>query len=211
MRIVVISDTHNFHEAIAPPGGDVLVHAGDFSMTGRIREVERFFEWFGGQAHAHKLVIAGNHDWVFELDPEAARRMVPGNVVYLEDSGCEIERVRFWGSPWQPSFMDWAFNLDTEEERQAKWDLIPSDTDVLVTHGPPLGILDETFDGRRVGCAALGKTVRRIKPAVHLFGHIHEAYGYAVDPEGVVETRFVNACVCDLAYRPVNPAVVVDL
>lgn len=211
MRLVVISDTHTLHGAVEPPPGDVLVHAGDFSLGGQPREVEAFFAWFASRPHAHKVVIAGNHDLLFESSPDLARDMVPGNVIYLEDSGCTISGVRIWGSPWQPWFLDWAFNLATEAERQAKWDLIPRDTDVLLTHGPPLGILDECYDGRRVGCAALARTVREINPALHLFGHIHESYGRAVDPTGQSGTTFVNACICDQVYRPANPPVVVDM
>lgn len=211
MRIVAISDTHTLHESIVLPPGDLLVHAGDFSLSGQVHEVKEFFTWFGRQPHRYKVVIAGNHDLLFESAPEYARAMVPRDVVYLQDSGCEIEGVRIWGSPWQPWFLDWAFNLKTESELQAVWDLIPPDTDVLITHGPPFEILDECYDGRRVGCAALAGTVRRIKPALHLFGHIHEGYGCMDDPEGKTDTRFVNACICDQVYKPVNAPVVVNI
>lgn len=211
MRFVVISDTHSLHESIDLPAGDILVHAGDFSLGGEPLEVQQFFAWFARQPHSHKVVIAGNHDLLFESTPLHARAMVPGNVRYLEDSGCEIEGLRIWGSPWQPFFMNWAFNLATESERQAKWDLIPRDTDVLLTHGPPFRILDECYDGRHVGCAALAGTVRELEPALHLFGHIHESYGRTHDPTGRTGTIFVNACICDHLYRPVNPPVVVDI
>lgn len=211
MRIIVISDTHNLHESIVLPPGDLLVHAGDFSLGGAPREVEEFFAWLDKQPHRYKIVVAGNHDLLFEYAPDYARAMVPANVSYLEDSGCEIEGLRFWGSPWQPWFLDWAFNLETDAERQAKWDLIPPDTDVLVTHGPPFGILDECYDGRRVGCPALASTVRRINPRLHLFGHIHECHGRTADPTGRAGTTFVNACICDQQYRPVNPPMVVDI
>ncbi len=211
MRIVTISDTHTLHEGVVLPDGDLLVHAGDFTLGGQPHEVEEFFAWLERQPHRNKVLIAGNHDLLFEYAPDYARAMVPPNVIYLEDSGCEIEGMYLWGSPWQPWFLDWAFNLATEAELQAKWDLIPPNTDVLVTHGPPYGILDECDDGRRVGCPALAATVRRINPRLHLFGHIHEGYGRAVDPTGQAGTTFVNACVCDHLYRPVNPPVVVDV
>lgn len=211
MRFVVISDTHTLHENIVVPPGDVLVHAGDFSLNGRPNEIEQFFAWFARQPHPYKVVIAGNHDLLFESAPGHARAMVPGNILYLEDSGCEIEGIRIWGSPWQPFFMDWAFNLETEPELQAKWDLIPLDTDVLLTHGPPFGILDECYDGRHVGCAALAGAVREINPTLHLFGHIHESYGRSRDPTGQAGTTFVNACICDQVYRPANPPMVVDI
>lgn len=211
MRLVVISDTHTLHDGIDLPPGDVLVHAGDFSLSGQPHEVVGFFDWFASRPHPHKIVIAGNHDLVFESNPDFARSMVPAEVIYLEDAGCEIDGIRFWGSPWQPWFLDWAFNLKTEDALQVKWDLIPADTDVLVTHGPPFEILDECYDGRRVGCAALARTVRRIDPELHVFGHIHEGYGRIVDPMQRARTTFVNACVCDQFYRPLNPPVVVDI
>lgn len=211
MRIVAISDTHSRHGDMVLPAGEILVHAGDFTMSGGNREIEHFFEWFTRLPHPHKVMIAGNHDRLFETAPGHARAMVPDNVVYLEDSGCEIEGLKFWGSPWQPWFLDWAFNLSTETELERKWALIPPDTDVLVTHGPPFRILDECFDGRRVGCPALAKRVREINPGLHLFGHIHEGYGRAIDPTGRSDTTYINACVCDLFYRPVNPPVVVEV
>ena len=112
-----------------------------------------------------------------------------------------------WGSPWQPWFYDWAFNLQRGPEIRAKWDRIPAGVDVLVTHGPPAGILDRVVDGRSVGCADLLDAVRRVRPLLHVFGHIHEAYG-EVERDG---TRFVNASTCTVRYAPVNAPVVVDL
>jgi len=211
MRLVIISDTHTLHGGLDLPDGDVLVHGGDFSLGGQPHEVEEFFTWFAGRPHRHKVVIAGNHDLLFESNPDYARSLVPDNVIYLEDSGCKIDGVRFWGSPWQPWFLDWGFNLATEKERAARWSLIPADTDVLITHGPPFEILDKCYDGRRVGCAALRRTVREIDPGLHAFGHIHEAYGCTVDPDGRSGTTFVNACTCDQFYRPTNPPVVLDM
>ena len=126
---------------------------------------------------------------------------------YLSDSGRTIDGVRVWGSPWQPWFYDWAFNLPRGAALAAKWALIPDGTDVLVTHGPPLGVLDTTLRGEPVGCAALRGRVAQLRPRLHLFGHIHEAYG-VVDHDG---TLFVNASNCTLAYEPDNAAIVVDL
>jgi Icc-related predicted phosphoesterase len=115
--------------------------------------------------------------------------------------------VRFWGSPWQPWFHDWAFNLPRGPKLREVWDRIPADTDVLVTHGPPRGILDRTIVGDEVGCDDLRDAVARVRPRVHVFGHIHEARGtHRVGP-----TLFVNACSCTLDYEPNNAAIVVDL
>lgn len=108
--------------------------------------------------------------------------------------------------PRQPWFHDRAFDPRRGPELAAKWALVPETTDVLVTHGPPFGVLDRTWLGEDVGCADLEAALVRIRPRLHLFGHIHEAYG-VVRKQGTV---FVNACNCDLRYRPVNPPIVLD-
>ncbi len=210
MRIVFVSDTHSKHANLVVPPGDVFVHCGDFTMLGELGKVAEFGRWAGALPHARKIVIAGNHDRTFEDDPEAARAALdaPGNgLTYLEDAGTEIDGLRFWGSPWQPWFFDWSFNLARGPELAAKWALIPEGTDVLITHGPPLGILDRVPRGERVGCADLLARVLELRPKVHAFGHIHDAAGVEVR-DG---TAFVNASICDERYRPLNPARVVDL
>ena len=211
MRLVLVSDTHGFHLRMPPPPeGDIIVHAGDLTLGGTLQEVATFFEWFQTLPHPHKVVIAGNHDFAFERQPPAAEGLVPANVIYLRDAGVEIEGLRFWGSPWQPWFQDWAFNLQRGSEIASKWSLIPEDVQVLVTHGPPRGILDETLDAppERAGCEALAARIadlRRLR--VHVFGHIHEAYGTVIQ-DG---RTFVNASICDFRYSPCNSPVVIDL
>jgi predicted phosphohydrolase len=205
MRIVCISDTHSLHEALVVPEGDVLVHTGDLSRRGSEADIRALDRWLGGLPHPHKVVIAGNHDFCFERDP-AARRWIT-QATYLQDEGCVIAGLRVWGSPWQPRFFDWAFNLDRGAPLRARWDQIPADIDVLLTHGPPMGIGDRCYDGARVGCADLREAVRRVRPRLHAFGHIHEGHG-RYDLDGTV---FVNASTCDLEYRPVQGPIVVDL
>lgn len=211
MRLVCISDTHNRHDALRLPDGDVLVHAGDLTGSGRPWEVETFARWFGAQPHKHKILIAGNHDWLFERDNEQARAFLGlhcPSAHYLQDTGIEIEGVRFWGSPWTPLFLNWAFNLKRGLALANKWVRVPSDTQVLITHGPPHGILDLTRHGRNVGCEELAAALEnRLRPKVHVFGHIHEGYG-TYTRNG---TKFVNASSCTEFYEPVNAPVVVDL
>ncbi|HEY9785873.1 MAG TPA: metallophosphatase domain-containing protein [Candidatus Obscuribacterales bacterium] len=207
MRIVIISDTHNKLSQISIPEGDLLIHCGDFCGHGTIDEVARFSEQLAELPHRHKVVIAGNHDWPFERQNAAARAALE-NVVYLEDSGVSIDGLKIYGSPWQPEFMNWAFNLPRQSrELEDKWRCIPDGTDILVTHGPPYRILDATRFGQHAGCELLRRRVEEIKPRVHCFGHIHEAYGQ----EKRDGTLFVNASVLNLWYRPQNKPVVVDL
>jgi len=194
LTICAISDTHRRHEQLALPPADVLVHSGDFSGRGQLSALDDFNDWLGRQPHRHKIFIAGNHDFCFELKPERARERVT-NALYLQDAGVEIEGFYIWGSPWQPWFLDWAFNLKRGLPLREKWDLIPTKTDILLTHGPPMNILDRCLDGRRVGCEELVGAIQRVRPALHVFGHIHEAAG-AEEHDG---TLYVNASVCSVS------------
>ncbi len=146
MKIVFISDTHGRHEDVKLPQGDVLIHAGDISRTGKSVEVEAFLKWLSHQTHKYKILIAGNHDWYFESNSKIMiDSRMPDNIIYLNDSGCEIEGVRFWGSPIQPEFGNLAFNRKRGEDIKEHWDLIPLNTDILITHGSPYSILDKTM------------------------------------------------------------------
>lgn len=188
--IVAISDTHAHHEGLALPDGDILVHAGDCTRRGALEDLEAFNDWLGRLPHRHKIIIAGNHDFCFERTPDESRRLVT-NAIYLQDEAIVIEGIKIWGSPWQPWFFDWAFNLYRGQPIAAKWALIPNDTQLLITHGPPAGILDRTYSDYNVGCADLLERVLQIKPRLHVFGHIHEAAGQ----REIRETTFVNASI----------------
>jgi predicted phosphodiesterase len=206
MRVVCISDTHGRHAGLRLPEGDLLLHAGDLTATGDIAGLKDVNAWLAAQPHRYKIVIAGNHDFALERRPRAARRVLK-DVIYLRDEEAEVEGFRIYGSPWQPRFFDWAFNLDRGLPIRERWDRIPEGVDLLATHGPPAFRLDLTGRGERVGCVDLLAAVRRVRPRVHVFGHIHESYGQLED-EGVL---FVNASTCDGRMQPVNPPIVVDL
>lgn len=211
MRIVSISDTHNLQAKLPIiPDGDVLIHAGDLTMGGSLSEISYGLDWFANLPHRRKILVAGNHDFAFERDADRAVALVPSNVSYLRDRGTTINGVNFWGSPYQPEFMAWAFNLPRGKPLERVWALIPDDVDVLVTHGPPFGILDRINSGRRpnVGCEALRSRIAQLRRLrLHVFGHIHEGYGM-VD---LNEQRYVNASICDVGYQPVNESIVVDI
>jgi predicted phosphodiesterase len=161
MRIVCISDTHLSHETvkIKIPDGDILIHAGDGTLEGTVRELQDFSRWLAHFHHRHKILIAGNHD------------------------------------------------LPRGPRLREKWRLIPEGVDILVTHGPPAGILDQTPQGEHVGCADLKEAVERVKPKLHVFGHIHHGHGM----EKIGATTFVNASVWDESFEPNNPPLVIDL
>ena len=213
MRIVCISDTHGKHMGIEQiPDGDVLIHAGDSLGVGGIYQLGLLNEWLGTLPHKHKILIAGNHDWCFQNRPDEARATVT-NAIYLEDSGAFIGGFNFWGSPWTPRFHDWAFNLDRGEQLKMIWQRIPDDTDVLITHGPPAGILDTvpTPTGQeQVGCADLRDRLFELpRLKAHVFGHIHEGYGSKTWQDK--NLLFVNGCTCTSWYQPTNPPIVFDL
>ena len=188
LTLVLMADTHGYHRDLEVPRGDVLIHAGDITQHGTLREVAAFDQFLAEQPHPHKVVIAGNHDFCFEEQPAAARSRLT-QAIYLQDEAVEVCGVKVYGSPWQPWFYDWAFNLRRGPEIAAKWALIPADTQILVTHGPPRGFGDLTFGGEHAGCDDLLARVREIKPALHVFGHIHEGTGVYRDGG----TIFVNA------------------
>jgi Icc-related predicted phosphoesterase len=199
MKCIAVSDTHGKHADLQIPDGDVLIHAGDILRCGLIEELEIFNEWLGTLPHRHKLIIAGNHDWCFERKPVEARKILT-NGSYLQDEAVSIDGLVFYGSPWQPAFMNWAFNLPRGKKIARKWDQIPHQTDVLITHGPSYGILDECIDGKKAGCEELVHALKRIKPRYHVFGHIHEGYG-VIERNGVT---YVNASINTHLYQPSN-------
>lgn len=175
MRIVAMADTHSSHKNLRVPEGDVLVHAGDLTDMGRIPQIREVLDWMRSQPHPHKIVIAGNHDFGFQNEFETVEPLLEG-LTYLHDSGTEIDGLSFWGSPWQPYFGGWAFNLERGRPLAKKWELIPQNTGVLITHGPPHGFGDNV-GYERVGCKDLKARIRVAKPFLHLFGHIHEDRG----------------------------------
>ena len=203
MKIVAISDTHGLHSSLKIPDGDVLVHAGDLCNHGTLEEVIDFNNFLSTLPHPNKIVIAGNHDFCFERDREVCEEILT-NCIYLQDQETIIDGVKFYGSPWQPWFYDWAFNLERGPEIRAKWELIPEETDVLITHSPPYGIGDLTARGDKAGCQDLLEVVEKIKSALHIFGHIHEGYGVTFNDA----TTFINASICDQLYQPVNPPLI---
>jgi Icc-related predicted phosphoesterase len=176
LTLVAMADTHGYHDDFTVPEGDILIHAGDLTRRGSLEELAEVNQFLARLPHRHKIVVAGNHDWCFQERPAEARAVLNA-ATYLEDEAVTIEGLKFYGSPWQPWFMDWAFNLPRGPELARRWARIPEDTDILITHGPPLGFGDRVGGEERVGCEDLLKRVREVRPKLHLFGHIHEDGG----------------------------------
>jgi Icc-related predicted phosphoesterase len=216
-RLTFLSDTHTKHDKLNGflPGGDILLHSGDLTSRGYITEIENFMKWYNNiNNYDTKVFIAGNHDFGFQDDNQKLRGLLTGykTIDYLEDElmmvGEEYDNmIKIWGSPWQPEFHNWAFNLPRGEKIKEKWDMIPVDTDILITHGPPMGKLDYVpYDNINVGCEELMKRVSEIKPKIHVFGHIHEGHGYVFDGT----THYINAAVLNGRYEFRNKPLTID-
>ena len=213
-QIVFISDTHTKHNAITKDLIDIynnceesiLVHSGDISYRGLPWEVKNFVTWYEELPFKHKIMIAGNHDFLFEDEPEESKKILAEfapSVIYLQDSGVEINGIKFWGTPVTPRFHDWAFNRDSDIEYH--WNLIPEDTNVLITHGPPHMILDQTRGYVNAGCWRITDKIKNLKDLkVHVFGHIHEAAGMR-EVDGVM---YINASTLNLYYEVKNLPVI---
>jgi Icc-related predicted phosphoesterase len=208
MIIDCISDLHGFYPEIE--GGDLLIVAGDLTARDTVEEHLEFARWLHRQAYRYTIVVPGNHDGIFN-DP--LNRWGPNLNVYkggptgpvgdpvnhsvLIDQGITIEGLKIWGSPWTLPFCDWHFMLP-EDELKKKYDLIPDGMDILITHGPPGGVLDCNARGNRCGSVELRKAIQRIKPKYAVFGHIHESYGQYIGEH----TTYINCAHCDEYYIP---------
>ena len=196
-KIICISDTHSTTPEV--PSGDILIHAGDLTNRGNEAELRDQLAWLDSLPHKHKIFIAGNHDFIFEIASDYAKYILKDykSLTYLQDESINIEGIKFYGSPWQPEFNNWAFNLKRGDELKKKWELIPQDTDFLITHCPPKGILD-FVKPLNTGCEELLEVVSKIKPRYHVFGHVHEGAG-KLEQDGIT---FINASVLDDKYKP---------
>jgi Icc-related predicted phosphoesterase len=212
-KITFISDTHNKHKHLTSKGmgnilgsGDYLIHAGDCTSLGSKNEINQFLEWFSNTDFKHKIFIAGNHDFGFEQQTDIAQEYKDMGVIYLFDNEVTIDGIKFYGSPWQPEFHNWAFNLSRGEELAEKWEQIPNDVDVLITHGPAYGILDYAPIGGHVGCEELYRKIVEVKPKIHVCGHIHDGYGQKT--MGGIE--FLNASVLNERYEHAHKPIVIE-
>lgn len=211
MKICCISDTHGKEEHLDIPECDVLVCAGDFNLSIEW-DLDRLNYWFGTLKNVKNIIyVAGNHDFVLQKFNNNFIADICTNAIYLQDSSVTIEGVKFYGTPWSPFFQSWAF-MESHDFLKENREKIPEDTDVLISHCPPYGIMDHVGmangdRGRSQGCVSLLNKVKLIKPKLHVFGHIHEGYGTYTD----YVTDFVNASIMDEYYNPVNKPTLIEI
>lgn len=211
-----IADTHGYHRHLdlMNSNSDILLHAGDLTMSGEIDVLKDVNEWFGKLPHSYKIVIAGNHDISLGKDRMLGFKIFT-NAIYLLNSSVEIEGIKIWGSPYTPwnseVYNYFAFGRPRYDMKEA-WKGMPRDADILLTHCPPKGILDKVAEigfnpNEHVGDELLLSKIERNKPKYNIFGHIHEGYGIVKRKD----TTFINCSVVDESYNLVNEPVVVNL
>ena len=219
MKVWFISDTHNLHDELQVPEVDLVVHCGDESTHGNALknepEARKFFAWYVALDIPTKVFVPGNHSTAIEQ--ALVRAADFPEVAFLIHDQMEWNGLKIFGSPYTPRFHDWAY-MKKRTQLDALWQSIPEDVDILVTHGPPKGVLDVTRDIEskhlvQVGCAALRRHVDyRIQPKIHAFGHLHDEKGvsnYGMYTRGL--TQFINCSCCNLAGKLENNGFVVQI
>lgn len=219
-KIMFISDTHGLHNYIKDvygelPNVDIIIHSGDFSRYGEFEESNEFLDWYSKQNAKHKVLIAGNHDFIFQLEDRKNWLLANhSDITYLEDSFVNIDGIGIYGSPWSPIFGMWAFMKQRNAELDEVWQKVPKDgsVDILVTHTPAYGRHDVSVRGNHhVGCEMLAVRMGEIKPKIHVCGHIHECGGMIVEETLPVEGMIsLNASLLNIKYQLDNPIWICD-
>lgn len=205
LKIVAISDSHDRHEKITITPCDILFHAGDITKFGGRKEIKKFAEWFAKQPAEYKICIAGNHDLSAEKHPEEVSKFFGDlGITYLCDSGTNVRGINIWGTPITPRWGPWAFMKNRDSPSlKSHFDVIPKNTDIIVSHGPPLGYGD--YNGRtNVGCEFFLERIKQIQPKLVVCGHIHESYGAFYTDFGTV---VVNAAQLNFIHKNINKPV----
>lgn len=208
MKLICISDTHGLHNKIIYPKGEILIISGDITERGNLSEAKRALDFFSSLDYQQIILIAGNHDFCFENNFNKTGKLLKRykNIIYLNDSGIEINGFKIWGSPVQPIFYWWAFNK-TSKQLKKHWNMIPEDTDMLITHTPPYSILDKNDFGQNCGCVDLYNRIQKLNLKYHIFGHIHESYGRD-EIDGI---KFINCSILDENYIIKNKPVEINI
>lgn len=221
MRVVIFSDTHSFHRRVNIPDGDVLIHCGDITLRGEMNIMKDFIDWYREFPHKRKLFIQGNHEIGLQHNKNKRNELFSwlqnSGITYLEHAAVELDGIKYFGSPYNPQYKEWEWQLPRGKSLAAKWASIPDDTNVLITHSPPFGILDRAprksafsdVNYENVGCQDLYNRVMELKDLkIHTFGHIHQDGSKTINIEDKV---FINGAVCDEKYQPIQKPVVIDI
>lgn len=205
MKILCMSDTHNYFpdlESYKNHELDVIIHCGDFTESGTAKETYEFLNWYSSLSIPYKLFIGGNHDFFCEgYEIEIKKYCQKNGLIYLRDSGFELNGVNFWGSPYVSHCPGWAFAKTTNEVLRY-WKLIPKETNILITHTPPakVGLLSKLKGKLDLGCIHLKQIINEVKPSYHVFGHIHEGHGIHKNEF----TCFINCSISNNSQK-INP------
>jgi len=210
-KLCCISDTHSKHRYLDIDPCDFIIHSGDIFRKSKLDVILDFIDWFSNLPAKNKILVAGNHDRFIARENDTFRRLIDGKIIYLENTSSEIEGIKFWGSPcvkWCGPYQHFAYK--NESESALIFNKIPEDTDILITHGPPFGILDWELgsDGKtHFGSKFLLNKVLEIKPKYHIFGHVHHSYGIYQ----TYDTVFINSCIVNNNEDPVNKPVYFEI
>ena len=206
-KFLCLSDTHNQHDKVKMEHADVILHAGDYCNSGGIGETKAFLEWFSKQDSTHKILIDGNHCGLSEEQPALFKELLKEypNITYLKDEMVTINNIKIWGRPVTPEFYDWWHMAPRGGVKMmSTLSVIPSNIDVLVTHGPPMSVLDKDPNGVHVGCVDLMHELDRIRPKVCVFGHLHNNPG-TID---LRDTKFINCAVVNNEHKVIFSPVI---
>ena len=177
MKLCIISDTHGCHNQYKLESGDILIHCGDAEIYNK-NTLSQFAKWMAKQNYKHKIFIPGNHDTFIESCTNTAYKEFDSlGINMLINDGIELEGLKFWGCPYTPPYGSWSFMVNTDKMAEI-YKNAPKEVDILITHGPPIDILDYVnMSQGNVGCNELFKYVVKTRPILNCFGHIHESYG----------------------------------
>ena len=207
MKIIAISDTHGLHRKLSMSPCDILIFAGDASISSFSKFTE-FNDWLGTLSAKHILFVAGNHDTYLEKIGPAKSKKYFTNAVYLHNCSVNVMGKSFYGSPYSPMFNNWSFMYERGSiELKEIWEQIPENLDYLITHCPPYGILDRNLQNLRCGCEILVREIAKKFPLNSIFGHIHMNGGRVVNSGGI---SFYNVALLDEQYKMTNEPTIIE-
>jgi Icc-related predicted phosphoesterase len=206
MKICAIGDTHRQHWNIKVPKCDLFLFCGDAEINGLL-PLHDFNDWLGTIKATHKIMVGGNHDSELERIGKKECKRLLTNCIYLENEFIEVGGFKIFGSPFSPEFNRWSF-MRYDNDLKEIWATIPLETEIVVTHSMPYGILDGVLPRMQsVGSLTLRDRVKEVQPYIQIGGHLHESFGQYTDGK----TDYYNVSVMDEQYKIVNPCTIIDV